>query len=816
MKNLFKILSVLILMASSLIYLSSCEKEPDPPTLTTASVSAITQTSATSGGSITSDGGAGITERGVCWNTSENPTIAHSKTSDGQGTGSFTSDLSDLTPGTRYYVRAYATNEAGTSYGNQQTFTTGEILLPTLTTTDVSSITLTSAVSGGDISDDGGADISMKGVCWSTSENPTIDDSKTEDGSGTDSFTSDLTGLTAGTDYYVRAYATNSAGTAYGNQLTFTTEPIQLATLTTDEASSITRTSAVSGGNISDDGGADISVRGVCWSTSENPTVDDNRTEDGTGTGSFTSNLTGLTAGTDYYVRAYATNSAGTAYGNQVTFTSAPIELATVSTDEASSITQTSAVSGGNVTDDGGSGITAKGICWSTTSNPTTSDNTTNDGTGTGAFTSSLSGLTPGTSYYVRAYAVNAAGTAYGNEISFDTNPVNLASVTTVEASSITTSSAVAGGNVTDNGGGEITAKGICWSISQAPTVDDELTDEGAGMGSFTSSLSGLSDGTTYYVRAYAINSAGTSYGNEISFTTDQIVLATLTTVEASAITSFTATSGGNVTDNGGGDITARGICWSTTASPTISDNITTDGTGIGSFTSDISGLEASTSYFVRAYATNSAGTAYGNEITFTTEESLTDVDGNVYATVQIGPQVWMADPLATSSYSDGTAIPLVSDATEWSNLTTPGYCFYDNDEASYGASYGALYNWYAVNAGNLCPDGWRIPTADDWSILESYIGGSANGGKLKETGTLHWESPNTGATNETGFTALPGGYRLSAGGFVNMGRWGHWWTPSEYDETFAWYRYLSYNESILYTARFNKKVGFSIRCIQE
>jgi len=690
--------------------------------------------------------------------------------------------------------------------------------LAEILTEDITSVTQTSAITGGFISNSGGAEITARGICWGTSINPATSGNKTSDGTGTGTFTSIINQLTPGTMYYVRAYAINEAGTSYGNQRSFTTTDILTPTLTTVEAGSITLTSAVSGGNITDDGGADISTRGVCWSTSEDPTTADNKTEDGSGTGSFTSDLTNLTPGTDYYVRAYATNSAGTAYGNQETFTTVALELATVTTASADHVTQTSAMLGGDVTDDGGSDVTAKGVCWSTSSNPTTDDNTTNDGSGTGAFTSNLSGLTPGTTYYVRAYAINSVGTAYGSEVSFDTDPVLLATVTTdaIDVGTVTISSAVAGGNVTDDGGGNVTAKGVCWSTSQSPTLDDDFTDEGPGTGSFTSNLTGLADGTTYYVRAYATNSAGTAYGNEVSFTTDEIVLATLTTANASAITSFTAMSGGNVTSNGGGTITARGICWSTTAEPTISDNTIPGGTGTGSFTSELSGLDASTTYYVRAYATNSAGTAYGSQVSFTTTESLSDIDGNEYATVEIGSQVWMAEPLATSSYSDGTAIPLVTSNTEWSNLTSPGYCFYNNDEATYGATYGALYNWYAVNAGNLCPDGWHVPTTDDWSILISNIGGADQAGKLKEAGTVHWNSPNTGATNETGFTALPGGYRLSNGGYVNMGAWGHWWLPVQVDEDLAWYMYLSYDNTNITLTQFNKKIGLSIRCIED
>jgi len=196
--------------------------------------------------------------------------------------------------------------------------------LPTVTSTlAISNISYTTASSGGSISIDGGAAVSARGVCWSTSINPTIAlSTKTIDGSGIGSFTSSITGLVGGTTYYVRGYATNSVGTAYGNQVVFTATALTLATLTTTAISAITNSTASSGGSISLDGGAAVTARGVCWSTSSNPTaVLSTKTIDGSGTGSFTSSITGLLAATTYYVRAYATNSVGTAYGNQVVFT---------------------------------------------------------------------------------------------------------------------------------------------------------------------------------------------------------------------------------------------------------------------------------------------------------------------------------------------------------------------------------------------------------------------------------------------------------------------------------------------------------------
>lgn len=300
------------------------EQIPDPesPIVTTADVTDITQTTAVSGGNVTDDGGAAVTARGVCWSTSQNPTISDNHTSDGNGTGSFTSNLTNLTANTTYYVRAYATNENGTSYGEQKSFTTLQnIELPTVTTADVTDITQNTAVSGGNVTDDGGATVTARGVCWSKDPNPTIDNSFISNGNGTGSFTIEISGLTSATTYYVRAYATNSEGTSYGEQKTFTTlQYIQLPTVTTTIVTNVTSTTATSGGNVTDDGGATVTARGVCWSTSPDPTIDDNKTSDGNGTGAFTSQLTNLTHSTTYYIRAYATNSEGTSYGEQKYF----------------------------------------------------------------------------------------------------------------------------------------------------------------------------------------------------------------------------------------------------------------------------------------------------------------------------------------------------------------------------------------------------------------------------------------------------------------------------------------------------------------
>jgi hypothetical protein len=202
------------------------------PTVSTDAISNIGQTGASGGGQVSGGTGGTISARGVCWSITASPTIANSKTVDGTGTGTFLSSLTGLTSETPYYVRAYATNESGTVYGNQVQFqTTGAFVAPTVTTTNISAITNSSASSGGNVTSDGGSAVTARGVCWSTSTNPTIANSKTENGTGTGSFTSSLTSLSLSTTYYVRAYATNAAGTSYGGQVSFQTTGLAVGDL---------------------------------------------------------------------------------------------------------------------------------------------------------------------------------------------------------------------------------------------------------------------------------------------------------------------------------------------------------------------------------------------------------------------------------------------------------------------------------------------------------------------------------------------------------------------------------------------------------
>jgi uncharacterized protein (TIGR02145 family) len=290
--------------------------------------------------------------------------------------------------------------------------------------------------------------------------------------------------------------------------------------------------------------------------------------------------------------------------------------------------------------------------------------------------------------------------------------------------------------------------------------------------------------------------------------------------ISTSPFTNITATSfvsGGNVISDGHSAILARGVCWSRNLDPTITDKITDDGSGAGNFTSTITGLTGGTEYFVRAYATNIAGTSYGNEIHFTTP--VIDSDGNIYSTVVIGDQIWIAQNLKTTRLSDGTNIPMVADNVAWYSLTTPGYCWYRNDEGTNKGLYGALYNWYTVNTGKLCPEGWHVPSEEEWATLESFVGGEYTaGGILKERGTEHWGSPNVDASNDYGFTALPGGYRtgLYIGSFRTKRFYGWWWTSTEIDVSGARGRLMTYDDSESVPGTAFKKNGYSVRCIKD
>jgi uncharacterized protein (TIGR02145 family) len=793
-----------------------------PPVVVTAEITNITTTSAQCGGNVTSDGLGTVTLRGVCWDTLSTPTFENNlgHTEDGSGTGEFTSNIINLHEGKTYYVVAYASNEKGIGYGEVKTFTATAITTPQVTAANVTTIAAHTAQCGGNVTNNGNGFINVRGVCWNNTNNPTLTNclGHTEDGSGMGSFTSIITGLEDDVTYYVLAYATNENFTGYGDILSFTT--FTYPSVTTNPVTNITSTTATSGGNITDDGGFPVNGRGVCWSTLPDPTISDPHTTNGSGTGGFVSNITGLTPNTIYYIRAYAYNLFGTGYGNQLIFTT--LTIPTVITSPVSNISYTTATSGGNVTDDGGSPVTARGVCWSTSQNPTIYNSHTINGAGVGSYISNITGLIPNTTYYVRAYATNSAGSAYGNQVSFTTLQITLPTVTTSSITNISYNSAMSGGNVTNDGGATVTARGVCWSTLPDPTISDPHTNNGTGTGSFVSNITGLTQNTTYYVRAYAINSVGTGYGNEISFTTLEITNPTVTTNSVTNILYTTVTTGGNVTDDGGATVTARGVCWSTLQNPTILDNYTTDGLGTGSFVSNITGLTQNTTYYVRAYATNIMGTGYGNELSFTTLNCPNTItyEGQTYNTVQIGTQCWFKENLNVGSMISGTN-------EQTNNGTKEKYCY--NNSSANCTTYGGLYQWdemmqYTTVQGTkgLCPTGWHIPNHLELLELMNYLGVSIAGGKMKTTGTIEagtglWYAPNFGATNESDFTGLPGGVRITGGGFLTLGFYADFWSSTEDASNEAYSGRLDKDNAVFYNdIATTESYGLSVRCLKD
>ena len=378
-----------LLLALTMVFVS-CKPEAEKPTVVTKSVGEVTETTAKVVGQVTADGGAEVTERGVCWNTTGAPEVIDYRTVDGTGIGTFNSNISDLVPNTQYYVRAYATNEMGTSYGDEKSFTTLEVIPEDPEQPE-------------------------------EPENP-----EQPEGPENPEQPEDPENPEQPEDPENPEQPEDPENPEQPEDPETPIEPEQPVgpVVITAEVTEITVNSAKCGGGISDGGGASVVERGVCWNTSGNPTVLDIRVKDVEGgLGTYISNITGLEHNTTYYVRAYAVNANGVAgYGPEVSFTTLEKLLPTVTTaTEVTNITVRSATCGGEVTFNGNVSVTARGICWSTMPNPTIDDNKRSSGGGVGTYTSNMINLEHNTTYYVRAYATNEVGTAYGEEVSFTT-----------------------------------------------------------------------------------------------------------------------------------------------------------------------------------------------------------------------------------------------------------------------------------------------------------------------------------------------------------------------------------------------------------
>jgi len=493
------------------------------------------------------------------------------------------------------------------------------------------------------------------------------------------------------------------------------------------------------------------------------------------------------------------------------------------------------------------------GICWSATNpEPTVSDINTQNGecTSTRSFVDTITGLSRLAEYYVCAYTVDNLDIPLYSEAETFSTIASLPTVVTSEVDSVTSNSIFCGGDIIENGGAEILAKGICWSTNSEPTIDDDTTLDGSGDGSFISQITGLDERIQYYFKAYARNSLGVAYGEEKSKRTlgdaPIVITESVVFIEDNDIKVI-----GNIVDDGGYNIIGIGICWSTTPDPTIDncDDYTNEELTItGIFNSSIYNLSIDTKYYFKAYAQYSGLYSYGDTISFVlpkpcpSQPVVPDIDGNEYKTVLIGTQCWMQENLKTTHYADGTQLVDGTGAGDITGDYTTRYYFYYDDNPLYAETYGLLYTWAAVMGNDessvenpsgvqgACPDGWHIPSDEEWKQLEMHLGmsqsqidstswrGTDEGVKLKAASRL-WINPNV-ATNVSGFTALPGGVRFEypltdLEFFDHLGIRTGFRTCTEGSDTTAWRRFLSYRETI---SRLDnpKERAYSVRCVKD
>ena len=595
-----------------------------PPSLTSVIVSSVGASSALFSSSVTDNGGDAVSEVGFYYNTDEavDPETSF-KLNQPYSEDSFSLQADELTPNTKYYVKAFAVNSAGTGYSQIVDFTTSAGV-PSVSTLGTVEVTSTSAELSGEVSDDNGAEITERGFVWlQGTGTPTTDSFKLKVGGEVGEYSTTLGGLDPNQKYSFRAYAINSKGTAYGDVMVFTTVA-GLPALSAMKVTGVTASSATFTCNVTSHSGETASEVGFYYST--DPKVDvttAQKVSDTYTSDAFTLTAKNLSPEQTYYVKAYAKNSVGEAYSSVVSFetiSDALENLPSFSAMKISDVTTTSATFTCTVTDYGIDVVSEVGyyVGKDEDVDVTTAIKVSEVFTSM-TFTLTVEGLEVGQDYFVKAYALNSAGEGYSDISTFKTTST-APSVRTLGSSELSATSAELSGEVTDDNGEIITERGFVWMKgSGTPTTSSsKLTADGT-TGAFTATLTDVTPNQIYSYRAYAINSMGTSYGEVMTFEI-QVDLPTVTTDEVTDITDFSAVSGGNVTADGGADILAKGIVWSRSKNPTVDLETKTDeGTGLGSFTSTMSNLTSGSTYYVRAYATNVAGTGYGEEMEFKT-----------------------------------------------------------------------------------------------------------------------------------------------------------------------------------------------------
>jgi len=505
--------------------------------------------------------------------------------------------------------------------------------------------------------------------------------------------------------------------------------------------------------------------------------------------------------------------------------------LPQVSTGAATTLSSSSGFVSGNVLADGGSNVTQRGFCWSLSPNPTIANNTSQNGTGLGSFNHTIQPLSPSTTYYIRAYATNSEGTAYGNQVTLTTSAANTnANVPTIQTELIVYNdglTAISGGNITADGGLAVTSRGVCWAIGTTPTINNSISNDGSGAGSFQSTLTGLQPGTSYFVRAYATNDAGTAYGITYSFTTNSLPVVQFLSLNLFDINAISASA--QVTSDNGSNVFSRGFYWSTNPNPSINDFSSSNGSGQGTFSNTINNLQPSTTYFFRAYAQNNVGIVYSSILSITTLSCLSTPTVVVDVVNPLTGAVWMDRNLgAFNSASNVYDLYGFGDLYQWgrgadghqcrTSFTTvilsssdlPGHDYFilTNNFPNDWRSPQNLTLWQGINGvNNPCPIGYRLPTqaefnseVQSWSIYD--INGFASPLKLAWAGLREWSGN---------------------GQISNVGVNGYYWTSSFNDDPwnnansrrlrlgFDWF-FGHYNE----ISDAQRAYGLSVRCIKD
>jgi uncharacterized protein (TIGR02145 family) len=647
-----------------------------------------------------------------------------------------------------------------------------------------------------------------------------------------------LTSLTPNTTYHFRIKAVNTDGEVYGDDMTFVT-PYNPPSATTGTATGVGSSGATLNGTVNANYGETTVVfeYGTTTAYGSEVTAGQSPVSGGTAT-SVSASVAGLSPLTLYHYRVKATNSGGTTYGNDGSFTTTAA-LPTV-TDYDGNIY--------NIITIGTQEWMQKNLMVTHYSNGDAIPNVTDNATWGGLTTAGYSWYNNDAATYKDTY-----GALYNWYSTSDIRNVCPVGWHVPADDEWTTLSTYLGGEAVS--GGKLKEAGLTHWMSPNTGATNESGFTALPAGERESDGNNFSaigysnflwsqtswDASYSWARAIFHNSSfflkqyyNNRYGYSVRCIKGAIPLAQADS--ATAVASTSATLNGRVNPNGlpttitieYGTSTAYGSSITPAQSPA-------SGTGPVDISAGLTSLTPGITYHYRIKAVNSAGTYYSTNMSFVTPDKISDTDGNFYNTVIIGSQVWMQENLKTRKYNDDTNIPNVTDAASWEALTSPAYCWYNNDKTTFGDIYGALYNWYAVNTGKLCPTGWHVPSDAEWTTMENYLiangynyDGTTTGNKIAKAlaATTNWAvSSNTGAIgnidypakrNVTGFTALPGGYRYSSGTFYSVGSYGVWWSSTEYSSTNAWGQDMDYFDVSVGRGDVNKLGGFSVRCLRD